>query len=357
MVSDNANDDETCEVLAGFSEDPRLRVVRQQEPVSVVENWNAALRASLGRYVLVIGDDDLLLPWYFERVRALLDRFEMPDCLAYNGYRYAFPGFARIGAGSNYADPFFVPHQWLPREGLLDAAQRRRIFADFCRFVMPITLNMQFTLVARRALNGLASSEFRAPFPDFYALLALLVSADSWAVVDEQLVVVGVSANSFSQSLSDRADAKRGMNYLGVTTDFDGALPGNDLFNGVHVCLSLVKADYASEVEGIEIDRAQFVLSHIIWWYAQMRLGALPVRGLLARFRTLRASDWGLLARTVPSRLSRLRHWLRLDPNDPTPRMFPDMQPLPDIGSIGEFGQWLSARRELALRAETLGTQ
>src|SRR6202035_3936884 len=65
VVSDNANEDGTREALAAFDGDPRLKVVTQRRPVSVVENWNAALRASRGRYVLLIGDDDLLLPWYF----------------------------------------------------------------------------------------------------------------------------------------------------------------------------------------------------------------------------------------------------------------------------------------------------
>jgi glycosyltransferase involved in cell wall biosynthesis len=346
IVADNANDDGTAELLESFSSDERLTVVRQEQPVSVVENWNLALRASSGRYVLVIGDDDLLLPWYMERARALLDRFEMPDCLSYNGYRYAFPGFARSGeTGSHYADPFFTPHPWLPREGILDISLRHRVLSDFGRFVMPLTLNMQVTLVARKALDRLAHPEFRAPFPDFYALLALLAAAESWAISDEQLIAIGVSANSFSQSLSGETDAKRGMSYLGVKTDFPGALPGNDLFNGIHVCLEQVKSDYAATVPGFEIDRAQYLLSQLLWWYAQLRLGALPPRGLAARLRRLRLRDWWLIARTLPSRLSRLGSWLRLDKSDPTPRMFPNMQSLPEVADITEFAGWVSERR------------
>ncbi len=324
IVADNANDDGTAELLRSFSADRRLTVVRQEQPASVVENWNLALGAATGRYILVIGDDDLLLPWYMERARALLERFEMPDCLSYNGYRYAFPGFARSGeTGSHYADPFFTPHPWIPREGILGSALRRRVLSDFARFVMPLTLNMQVTLVSRQVLGKLVHPEFRAPFPDFYALLALLASAESWAISDEQLIAVGVSANSFSQSLSDETDAKRGMSYLGVKTDFPGALPGNDLFNGIHVCLEQVRSDYSEQIPDFEIDRAQYLLSQLLWWYAQLRLGALPPRGLVARLRRLRLSDWWLIARTLPSRLSRLGVWLRLDKSDPNAKDVP----------------------------------
>jgi hypothetical protein len=282
-----------------------------------------------------------------ERARALLARFDEPGCLSFNGYRYAFPGFA-IGDGtcaSHYADPFFTPHPWLPPEGLLDGRLRRRVLMDFCRFVMPLTLNMQVTLVGRRALLDLAPGEFRAPFPDFYALLALLAGGGRWAITGEQLIVVGVSANSFSQSLSDERDAKRGMSYLGVKTDFDGALPGNDLFNGIHVCLDQVKSDYPRELDGLEVDRVQYVISQLVWWYAQWRLGALSWRGLLARMGRLRARDWLLLGRTLPRRVLRLRRWLTLDRSDPTPRMFPNMRPLPEVQDIAGFGRWLAAAR------------
>ena len=44
IVSDNANTDETKEVLLRFSEDSRLKVIRSEELVPVTENWNLALK-------------------------------------------------------------------------------------------------------------------------------------------------------------------------------------------------------------------------------------------------------------------------------------------------------------------------
>ena len=87
IVSDNANTDNTQNVLASIS-DPRLKVIRTEEPVSVTENWNRALNTSSGDYILMVGDDDCLLPGYFTRMDQILEKYDYPDCITCNGYTY-----------------------------------------------------------------------------------------------------------------------------------------------------------------------------------------------------------------------------------------------------------------------------
>src|SRR5262249_29619062 len=93
VVSDNNSDDGTAEILAGLAGDPRLRVVTQTETLRVTDNWNAALAASSGDLIVLLGDDDLLLDGYFERADELRERHGEPEVLLYNGYAFAFPGF------------------------------------------------------------------------------------------------------------------------------------------------------------------------------------------------------------------------------------------------------------------------
>ena len=138
VVSNNASADATPEIIASFAPDPRLTVVTLDEPVEVTNNWNAALAAATGDYVTLLGDDDLLLPGYCERVFGLLDEYDDPDSLMFNGYAYAFPGFA--GAQhSHYADPFYVPQPIVPSEGLVHggrvAGSSRRCSASASRCI------------------------------------------------------------------------------------------------------------------------------------------------------------------------------------------------------------------------------
>ena len=72
VVSDNANTDQTQAVLELFNKDNRLKVVRLTKPVCVTDNWNRALEASRGDYILMMGDDDYLLPGYFRRMEKIL---------------------------------------------------------------------------------------------------------------------------------------------------------------------------------------------------------------------------------------------------------------------------------------------
>jgi glycosyltransferase involved in cell wall biosynthesis len=60
IVSDNASDDGTSEMLTLLSTDRRLRVLKQTVRLSMVENWNACIAASSGDYFLLLSDDDLL---------------------------------------------------------------------------------------------------------------------------------------------------------------------------------------------------------------------------------------------------------------------------------------------------------
>ena len=107
VVSDNANTDKTQEVLASFSGDSRLKVIRSEKLVSVTENWNRALKASSGDYILMMGDDDCLLPGYFKRMDQILEKYDFPECITCNGYSYISPEAINNNPESCYLDPFY----------------------------------------------------------------------------------------------------------------------------------------------------------------------------------------------------------------------------------------------------------
>src|SRR3990167_2510496 len=88
IISDNANTDNTQVITQQFLTDPRVKLIRNEAPVSVTENWNNAYHASIGDYILMMGDDDYLLPEYFQRMERILARHNQPDCVVYNAYSY-----------------------------------------------------------------------------------------------------------------------------------------------------------------------------------------------------------------------------------------------------------------------------
>ncbi|WP_293577703.1 glycosyltransferase family A protein [Phaeobacter sp.] len=73
IVSDNASDDDTAEILAEVGERLPLRSLRQSTNVGAVRNVQIALRAARGEYAVYLADDDRLRLDGLVKAIALLD--------------------------------------------------------------------------------------------------------------------------------------------------------------------------------------------------------------------------------------------------------------------------------------------
>jgi len=347
VVSDNASEDETAEVLDAFAGDPRLVVVTLEHFVGVTENWNVALGRSRGDYITLLGDDDLLLPGYFRRADELLERHSYPDCLSYNAYAYASPGLGGC-AESHYSDPFYEVDPEIPRDRPLPRGLRRTLVADLFRFRYRMHLNLQGALIARRAAERLPAGLFREPFPDFYALNALMLRSQSWVHTDERLAVIGISPKSFGQALHSSRDRGRGLGYLGISTQFEGQLPGSELINGTYRTLQALTADFPEELAEMTIDRRTYVVQQLHDWYLEVRLGSLPLRAGLRRLALLSLRDMLAIAGLVAARTASPSFWrqLRVNRSTPVQSLRPGMRPLTEVATITEFAVWITAQAE-----------
>jgi glycosyltransferase involved in cell wall biosynthesis len=352
IVSDNASTDGTQDVLAGFAGDPRLRKLRLDEPVEVTDNWINGVAAAQGDYLLLIGDDDYLLPGYAKRLHDLIEQYRSPDCITYNAYAYAFPGALAGHRHAHFADPFFRWDAGLPPEGPIPPALREEIVRDFFRFRFRIHLNLQTTVVARKAVARMTHGFLKPPFPDFYALNALMMKADSWVYSPEQLLVIGISPKSFGHTVHGH-ERTEGLKYLGISPDFPGHLPGNEVINGTYAVLLELKRDYAESLAGIEIDRSQYVFNQVYAWYLQWRVGSLPRKEVVRRARALPARDWAALAKGLAPNLSphRIRRNIRISRDEPVQHLWPGLQPLEGVDDIESFARWVSSERPRAAAA------
>jgi glycosyltransferase involved in cell wall biosynthesis len=61
LVIDDASTDGTLDVVARF-DDPRLRVLRNETNLGAGRNWNRVMTEARGRYMKMMGGDDVLLP-------------------------------------------------------------------------------------------------------------------------------------------------------------------------------------------------------------------------------------------------------------------------------------------------------
>lgn len=349
IVSDNANRDETADVLLGFANDPRLRTLRVTEPVTVTQNWNHALAASRGEYILMMGDDDLLLPTYLPWIRGVLEAYDSPDCITYNAYSYFFPSAIAGLSSSHYADPHFCFDSEFVPGRFLRPELKRDIVRDMFRFRIRIPLNMQTTVFARKVAERVEQGVFQPPFPDHYALNALLMKSGRWLYLPDRALVVGVSPKSFGHFVYSHEEDV-GLSYLGITTNFQGRLPGNELLNAMHVWLERLQQDFSGELKGTVISRRDYVARQLWTWYLQWRFGPLPPSEVIARLRLLSTRDLIDVMRLIADPIIRrqLLQRLRVGQNSRRQHIWPRLQPLPNITSIAGFSEWLALENRAA---------
>lgn len=345
VVSDNANIDETQAVIASFAGDSRLKVIRLDKPVSVTDNWDNALHASSGDYILMIGDDDYLLPGYFHRVEQILEKYDNPECITYNAYTYVAPDSINGNTRSYYKESLFEFGSDFENKDLISSKMRSAIVRDMYQFQVRIPLNMQTTLMSRQAINKISEGIFQPPFPDHYALNALLLNAKVWAYVPENLLVVGVSPKSFGHFVYSNQQDK-GQVYLGIASNFKNRLPGNELINNMHVWLALLKSNYKDRLDGIDISRAGYVRRQVYSWYLQYKFGATSLRDLLIMTRKLSIGDWLGLFSSIVDKASWLRLWriFRYSKNNKMQNLLYGLHPLDNISNIEEFASWIGTR-------------
>ncbi len=347
VISDNANTDTTPSIIRGFTNDPRLKVIRQAKPISVSENWTAALQASSGDYVLMMGDDDYLLPDSLHRLDKALSRHGDPDCILYNGYSYVSPNAISDNPVSYWAQEHYRYGSDFDKETVLEQTHRLSIVYDMFHFRQRIPLNMQTTLFARRAIEKECGSIFRAPFPDHYLLNALLIAADKWIYLPERLVIVGVSPKSFGHYFYSQ-NANAGLSYLGISTHFPGALPGNELLNGMCAWLLDLKNHYPVALKDNKIERRDYVRRQVYSWLLQRRYGGINTKELASRFARLSIGDWfhflaAIFDGTSWQHLSRL---LRFRRKGQVETLWQGLSPLPKVTNIREFAQWLRRKTD-----------
>jgi glycosyltransferase involved in cell wall biosynthesis len=89
LVSDNASEDNTKELVNSFS-DKRLRYINTGARISMRANFELALKESKGDYVIFFGDDDGILPGQFSALRQILEEYK-PDGVTWNPLSYGWP--------------------------------------------------------------------------------------------------------------------------------------------------------------------------------------------------------------------------------------------------------------------------
>ena len=290
IVFDNANTDNTAEVVNSYSDDKRLKYYRIDSVVSVTDNWNNALKKSSGDYVLMMGDDDFLLPGYFDTLDKIIKENDFPDGISYFGYSFIYPDAVDNKEGY-YLDPHYDYEKKLIDSKKTTKNQLKSIVYDMFKFKNRVPLNTLPHIWSRKVINRVDGELFRPPYPDHFALNAIFLKANTWVFSKKKLYIIGVTPKSYGHYVFSDNEQKGGEDYLGISGDFPGQLPGSALINNMYVWLQLLKDNYPDYLGDVQISRNGYVRHQLHYWISQYRHGSIERKDLFHLIGLLTLKD------------------------------------------------------------------
>jgi hypothetical protein len=170
---------------------PKVRYFRTPEPLAMSHNWEFGLAQTRGEYVILIGDDDGLLPHALGELHRISNSCEV-KAIQWSAAYYTWPTFAIPGQG----DYLRIPLECTMRErNGLDVIRNVVAFRDFYTD-LPMLYN---AAVRRDVLEQLRRRTGRViphPIPDIYSGFAIAYTAGTFLSTTVPMSVSGQSKAS-----------------------------------------------------------------------------------------------------------------------------------------------------------------
>jgi glycosyltransferase involved in cell wall biosynthesis len=291
VVSDNDSEEDIAGYVRSLA-DPRIRYCRTERFVPVTENWNNALEKSTGDYVVMLGDDDGLMPGYFSTVRRLIDEFARPDVIYTAAFIFAYPG---VLPGAPDGSLAWHAHAFAERGGepfWLERGEAVELVRQSMNFRLFFGFNAQFFVVSRRMVEELSRDGpfYRSPFPDYYSSNLLLLEAERILVYPRPMVVIGITPKSYGFFHFNRQEAE-GIAFLNGLPDREAAerlrstvLPGTNINNGWLFAMEALRSSLPRGL-GLKVSYRRYRWLQIIHVYEAVRLEKRMDEGELRALR------------------------------------------------------------------------
>jgi len=76
LVVDNHSEDNTQKEVEGIH-DSRIHYLRNKKNIGILSNWNKCIDLAKGKYLVILGDDDILLPTFIEESLKVHERYNV----------------------------------------------------------------------------------------------------------------------------------------------------------------------------------------------------------------------------------------------------------------------------------------
>src|SRR5215813_13970544 len=190
IVCDNCSSPATREVAEGFTSS-RIKYVRAPEPLARSDNWELALSHAAGEYVLLLGDDDGLLPFALRELDRLSTRTGA-RVVHWNAVFYLWPTVNLPGEGNFLRIPLGRDVRTVNGPELIRAVASFR--AEY--HLLPMLYNSAVHRDLIACLREKAGRVFANKYPHVYSGFSLGHVAGEYLSTEVPMTVAGLSHQS-----------------------------------------------------------------------------------------------------------------------------------------------------------------
>jgi glycosyltransferase involved in cell wall biosynthesis len=193
VVSDNCSEDNTREVVEEIG-DPRVRYVRTPSHGVIADSWEFARAQARGRLIMMLSDDDALVPNALFRFAEEYRRHRS-DFLFCNLAEYRDPSFQGPEENTVACRPFSGQTRQVALDEFLGP-----LFAFRPRFDMHPSAFMFAARIAEQVVQR-SGRFFRTNGVEYFAWPLAAVLANSIVYIDAPLVILGRTAKSWGATV------------------------------------------------------------------------------------------------------------------------------------------------------------
>ena len=300
IVSDNNSQEDVAGYIASLN-DARIKYFSTGRFIPVTDNWNNALAHSTGDYVIMLGDDDCIMPGYFSTLSRLIEQYDSPDFVYTGALLYAYPGVLP-GCPDGFLRSYLerrIYHKE-SKEFFLSREEALQYVKDSMNFRVEFDYNMQFSLVSRKLIKRMqnAGEFFQSPYPDYYASNAIMLMAERILVVPRPIVTIGISPKSFGYYYFNDAE-NEGNKFLNNLPNKEMVrrlksvmLPGSAMNTSWLVAMETVAVNYGGQY-GLKVNYDRYRTVQILSVLTAALLGKESAQRDYKRLRMkLRPGEW-----------------------------------------------------------------
>ncbi|WP_312194489.1 glycosyltransferase family 2 protein [Sphingobacterium multivorum] len=229
VVQDNSDEDTLKLELSKYKHDKRLVYRYTNESFSFIDNFNASIELSTGRYLCLIGDDDGINPELFEVVKWM--KLNNIDALSGNlaaNYRWAKTGAPNTFFTKMTDSTLTITHfdGKLYKVNIEDSLQKlmKNGATNYLEFMLPKLYHGVIKRSFFEKVKGITGQYINGLSPDIYSSVSLACLIDNLVYIDYPITIPGVCAESgsiregqkkdHSKKLADAPHFKNRPNYV-----------------------------------------------------------------------------------------------------------------------------------------------